>query len=319
MFMRINQPSHPDFIGPRLNKAQRCRLQYQKRCSLKPKRPAPLRPDDPNFIGPPFPMRERMKKYGLKSYYKNKKPKLFSLKPGHPAFIGPRMPRALRRKLNEKRWREENPDRVIQLRKEYEHKNCEVLQAGRKAKNITNKEANRIKRKAYYEKNRVKVAEYGVQYRAKNRAVIKERKRGYARKRVLVDPGYALQRRIRTRIGMAIKNQYTSKAAKTIELIGCSFDDLMAHIEAQWQPGMTWENNTRNGWHIDHIIPCSAFDLTDPDHQKMCFHHTNMRPMWGHENNAKAARLTPEAIALLVTRSETVETDVLPVYIERAG
>jgi hypothetical protein len=60
----------------------------------------------------------------------------------------------------------------------------------------------------------------------------------------------------------------------------------MAHIEAQFMPGMTWEN--RELWHVDHIIPCAAFDLTDPAQQRSCFHYGNLRPLWAKENQRKS-------------------------------
>ena len=52
---------------------------------------------------------------------------------------------------------------------------------------------------------------------------------------------------------------------------------------------MNWENY--GVWHIDHIIPCARFDLSDPGQQKICFHYTNLQPMWGEDNLKKGARL----------------------------
>lgn len=95
--------------------------------------------------------------------------------------------------------------------------------------------------------------------------------------------------------------------------------EFLRHLESQFQPGMTWDNNGRGGWHVDHIIPIAAFDLTDPDQQAMCFHYSNQMPLWEQDNLSKGDRITPEALSLIVTSQETVETDVLPVYIERAG
>ncbi len=54
---------------------------------------------------------------------------------------------------------------------------------------------------------------------------------------------------------------------------------------------MTWENHGRHGWHIDHIIPCAAFDLTDPEQQKKCFHYTNYQPLYTLENLKKGDRI----------------------------
>jgi hypothetical protein len=52
---------------------------------------------------------------------------------------------------------------------------------------------------------------------------------------------------------------------------------------------MSWENygNGKNKWNLDHYIPCSYFDLSDPDQQKICFHFLNMRPFWSSDNFIK--------------------------------
>lgn len=63
----------------------------------------------------------------------------------------------------------------------------------------------------------------------------------------------------------------------------------MVHLESQFEPGMTWEN--RRKWHIDHIIPCAAFDLTDTEQQRACFHYTNLRPLWASENISKGTKI----------------------------
>lgn len=49
---------------------------------------------------------------------------------------------------------------------------------------------------------------------------------------------------------------------------------------------MSWSNY--GDWHIDHIIPCAAFDLNDELEQKACFHYTNLQPMWAKENIQKS-------------------------------
>ena len=69
-----------------------------------------------------------------------------------------------------------------------------------------------------------------------------------------------------------------------MELIGCSIEQARAHIESLWQEGMTWSNHTLEGWHIDHIKPINTFDLSDAEQQKICFHYTNLRPLWARDN-----------------------------------
>jgi hypothetical protein len=47
----------------------------------------------------------------------------------------------------------------------------------------------------------------------------------------------------------------------------------------------------RNGWHIDHIKPCSSFDLTKEEEQRKCFHYTNLQPLWATDNRKKADKI----------------------------
>ncbi len=54
---------------------------------------------------------------------------------------------------------------------------------------------------------------------------------------------------------------------------------------------MNWENYGRKGWHIDHIIPCSSFDLSDPEEQRKCFHYTNTQSLWEIDNIIKSNKL----------------------------
>jgi hypothetical protein len=81
-----------------------------------------------------------------------------------------------------------------------------------------------------------------------------------------------------------------NKSAKTQDLLGCSIEDLKKHLEASFEPGMTWDNWQHDGWHIDHIRPCASFDLTDPGQQRQCFHYTNLQPLWAADNIRKGAK-----------------------------
>lgn len=115
--------------------------------------------------------------------------------------------------------------------------------------------------------------------------------REYEKKRRATNMNYYLKGLLSKRISMALKSRFTKKSTKTIDLIGCSYDEARCHIENKFQPGMTWENHGRYGWHIDHIIPISSFDLTDLEQQKKCFHYTNLQPLWWRDNLIKSNKL----------------------------
>lgn len=100
------------------------------------------------------------------------------------------------------------------------------------------------------------------------------------------------KRLLRARIYNAIKRQSQwsgragAKAMSTFELIGCDINSLRVHIESRFTDGMTWDN--QGCWHIDHIRPCASFDLSVPEQQRLCFHYTNLQPLWARDNLAKS-------------------------------
>jgi len=108
----------------------------------------------------------------------------------------------------------------------------------------------------------------------------------YERKRMAEDPAFLLIKRLRCRIWYALCG--AKKQGSTVDLLGCTPEQARRHIENQFKPGMSWENYGE--WHIDHIRPCSSFDLTDPDQQKECFHFSNLQPLWSTENLSKGAK-----------------------------
>ena len=102
---------------------------------------------------------------------------------------------------------------------------------------------------------------------------------------------------LRARVAQALKWSGVKKSAKTFELIGCSVAELKAHLESQFLPGMTWDNWTTDGWHVDHIRPCASFDLSDLEQQKACFHYSNLQPLWAIDNLRKQAKWEPATMA----------------------
>ena len=110
--------------------------------------------------------------------------------------------------------------------------------------------------------------------------------RDYQKDRIKNDKLFAVTRNLRGRINSVVRKGY--KSATTLRLLGCSPKTLMAHLEAQFQDGMSWDNY--GDWHIDHIRPCASFDLLDPEQQAQCFHFTNLQPLWAEDNIRKGDR-----------------------------
>lgn len=106
------------------------------------------------------------------------------------------------------------------------------------------------------------------------------------RERYATDCDYACYISLRSRMRYALRARNASKSSRTISLIGCSPKQLAEHIESQFCDGMSWEN--RSMWHVDHIIPVSAFDLSTEEGQHAAFHYTNLRPLWAQENQQKS-------------------------------
>lgn len=108
------------------------------------------------------------------------------------------------------------------------------------------------------------------------------------RQRYKDDPLYSTTVRLRSRMRYALKAGKAKKAARLLQLVGCTAAELVSYIETLFQPGMTWGN--KGQWHIDHIIPVSAFDLATAESQAAAFHYTNLRPIWASDNLRKSSR-----------------------------
>lgn len=88
---------------------------------------------------------------------------------------------------------------------------------------------------------------------------------------------------------MALK--INSKTGSAIKDLGCTIEKFKEYIEKQFQPGMTWKNWSLKGWHLDHKVPLSKFNLTNRKQLKKALHYTNYQPMWWKENLKKGNRV----------------------------
>ena len=172
-----------------------------------------------------------------------------------------------------KKWYEENKERLIEGKRKYY---------------LEHREQHRKQQHKYYLENCEKIKKGSKEWRLKNLKAIRDKSRIKLKYKYYNNIEYKLLVNLRSRVKMALKKE--TKNGKTIELIGCTIHKLKEHLEQQFKPGMNWQNHGIYGWHIDHIIPCTEFDLSKEEEQKKCFHYTNLQPLWAHENLIKGYR-----------------------------
>ena len=152
----------------------------------------------------------------------------------------------------------------------------------------------------YRQQNKEKVAARKRKYQQNNKEKVAAYHREYSRKRRRLDPEFNLICRLRSRMYKAVKAAgLDKKYASSSELLGISPQGLKEWLEAQFTDGMSWEN--RSEWHIDHIIPCDAFDLTVEQNQRICFWYKNLQPLWDKDNLQKSNTYTETGKQALIS------------------
>ena len=160
----------------------------------------------------------------------------------------------------------------------------------------------RKKEAEYRRKNADKLRKKEAEYRRKNADKLRKRQAEWRRKnpdkarKIWAEYGRRIEVRIVSNQRSRLKKIVGSTSVRRHEMTGCTPKQLRDHIESQFVKGMTWENQGR--WHIDHIMPCSAFDLTKPDQVKVCFNWQNLRPIWAKKNLSKGKKITHPQLPL---------------------
>lgn len=114
------------------------------------------------------------------------------------------------------------------------------------------------------------------------------------------DPQFRMRKILRTRLTNAMKRRGLSKTDSTFGLLSCPVPDFLVYIQSLFRPGMDWENQGVV-WHMDHIKPIAAFDLTCSEQRKECFHWTNFQPLFAVENMQKSDYYEPSYQAIAGT------------------
>jgi hypothetical protein len=164
-----------------------------------------------------------------------------------------------------KKWQKSHRDKVLKYKRLWRESNPEKMQ---KARDV------------WASKNKIRI-----------RRVASARKiRKYHS-----DPQFKIEMKLRRKINKWIFSGYGAGGlpCKVKDYVGADKATVRKHIESQFKKGMNWGNHEFRGWHFDHKIPVSRFDLTKRDELLKCFHYTNMQPLW-HKDHIRKHGKTPK-------------------------
>ena len=103
-----------------------------------------------------------------------------------------------------------------------------------------------------------------------------------------MDINFALRCQIKGNLHTYLRrNINVSKNNSILKYMGCSILFLKSWFEYNFDEKTTWDNRG-SYWHIDHIIPCASFNLSNQDEIYKCYNWSNLRPLEKKENIYKS-------------------------------
>ena len=158
--------------------------------------------------------------------------------------------------------------------KEYSAANADKIKLKKKEYYAANADELKLQKKEDYQKNKVKIITRQMQYDKTRRQT---------------DEAFKLLWNLRNRLRHALNG--TQKSKSTMELTGMeSSEDILKYL---YEKSPRFEGVPLSELHVDHIIPCAAFDMGNVDHQRVCFHYTNLQLLTPAENLSKRDSVPP--------------------------
>ena len=225
-------------------------------------------------------------------------------------------------RIYRKKWYLENRDKVLESCKKYHiihseernrkerayyAKNRERIRAEHRIYSILKKKERSEWAKNYYSTHpdkKLEKKQYNKIWRQKNESVLKIKRKKYFqdhkkeanfRRKLHWDTninfklGMSLRNRLNSHIKRSMKIGY-KKYGSHVKYLGCSIAELKMYIEGQFKDGMSWNNWSDGGWHLDHKIPLAFFDLSNKEELLKACHYSNLQPLWAIDNFKKGAR-----------------------------
>lgn len=148
-----------------------------------------------------------------------------------------------------------------------------------------NKEHSQEYFRNYYLENQEEIKETSSKYYQANREQVHAKTKEKYHSDELFKFSHGLRALVCSSFRRACDGKF-SKRKSTEVILGCTVEEFVKHISAQFREGMSLDNYGE--WHLDHIKPLA---LAETEKDILEFnHYTNFQPLWAEENISKGAK-----------------------------
>ena len=186
------------------------------------------------------------------------------------------------KKNTDKEYRTKNLEKKRSKDREYYKENSEVIKKRANDWYYQNTSRHIERMRQYYRDNYKKIKDTQKRWNEINKDKIQE----YFRLKYENDVNHRLKVLLNGRLRQCVK----VKAKHSFEYLACDIEYFKSWIEYQFDDKMSWDN-IGEYWHLDHVIPCAAFDLTLEEEIHKCYNWSNIRPLYRIENISKGAKV----------------------------
>lgn len=193
-----------------------------------------------------------------------------------------------------KDYREANKERIKSKDIAYYKSNQEKIRAYRKANIEKQKVYSKTYRKANLEKEKFRKRAYNAIYKIINPEKVKFKNKKSNDKRRL-KPNFKLNNSMRNGMNHSLKNCGGKNGRSWESLVPYTFDELINHLKTTLPTGYKWDDyvNGKTDLSLDHIIPISAHNFSDSNHQdfQRCWALKNLQLLPAFDNMSKCTKI----------------------------
>ncbi len=188
--------------------------------------------------------------------------------------------------MNARRNREANPEQYNEMKRRYRARTKGKTREYQKIYYVENVEKKKAQSAEGYQRNKEKVLERGRIRFNKDRAAVYRYQNKYVRDHRAKNTQFAIGIRLRDLVAKAFIKYTTTGKIMISSKYGIDYKGIIEHLGPH--PNTL---GIEGKWHVDHIIPVSAFDLNDLEQVKIAFAPSNHRWLPAHDNLTKSSKI----------------------------